>query len=316
MSHSPFRRTALAILAGVLLVAQTGANRGPIRQLTINPEAEVVPLFEGLAADQFDVRMSASNPYRSTVVIANKTDQPLTVALPKAAVGQHVLPQVKLPSTALPPTTLSQFNGNNGFFGQNPGGSGFGQGSTNSGAGSNVAQSVGGTFQSGGFQNAPGTGPNLFGQGFPSIPPELANNDWEQYGGLATIPPGQSILLNMKTVCLNYGRPEPMSRMTYQLIPTAAHSSDPVLAELLESYSERVDRDVMQAAAWHVANGLSWEQVNQLPDRRVPGVGARLFNPRQVDAARQLVSSATTGAQTRPQPIATPPAVAGVDRTP
>ena len=299
-------RASLLTAAGALLLVTTvAANRGPIRQLTVKPAAEVVPLFDGLDDGRFDLRMSAANAHHANVVVTNTTSEPLTVALPKAAVGQHVLPQ---------------FGANNGFFGQGASTtSNFG----NSTAGSNstgVAQSIGGGFQGVGFQQAPGAGNgngvNVFGNGFPSIPPEMVSDTIKTYGGLATVPAGQSIQLQMRTVCLNHGRPDPMPLMTYRLVPVESYTNDPVLVELLENFHERVPTNTMQAAAWHVANGLSWERLQQLPNRRVPGSLARYFQSREVADARQLVTAATEAATASPPSELVAPAVAKVTRTP
>lgn len=284
-----FRRISPLLCSLLLLPCLMAAKGGPIKQLTLDPVAEVVPLFEGQKAGQFDVMMNALNAYQSNVIVTNLTAKPLTVAFPKAAVGVQILPQ---------------FNNPGGFFNQNQGagfgntGAGFGQGQGQLGG----AQSVGGPFQGTGTlgQQGQGVGQGFLGQGFPSVPAEMLNDHHQQYGGMATIPPQKSILVRMKSVCLNYGKPEPMSRMTYILIPTEAHSSDPVLAELLENYSDRVEKDVMQAAAWHVANGLSWAQIEQLSNQPLPGVRARLFTQRQVQQARHLVETVTEAAKDRP----------------
>ncbi|MDX1968004.1 MAG: hypothetical protein SFV23_12580 [Planctomycetaceae bacterium] len=291
--RSGMRRVIMTVSSMCLAVTLLGAaNRGPIRNLSLDPDADVVPLFNGVAAEQFDVRMSAFDAHHANVVISNLTDSPLTVALPKAAVGVHVLPQ---------------FNPNGGFFQGNQGGNLF----NGAADGGNQAQSVGGPLQGMGVNNnGPLGNNNIFGQGFPSLPAEMAAADFKEYGGLATIPAGKSIQLQMKSVCLNYGRDEPRSKLTYRLIPAVAHSSDPLLAELLEGYTDRVDRDVMQAAVWHVANGLSWDQIRQLPDRRIPGVSATLFNRSQVESARKLVAAAEEDAKSRPHSTTQTPAVA------
>lgn len=293
----------------LLTVCLSGANRGPIRQLSIDPQAEIVPLFEGTQAGQFEVFMSATNEYHSNVVIANNTAEPLTVALPKAAVGVHVLPQFG--------------NQPGGFFGQGSGQNNFGNSGFGNGAGQNQsagAQAVGGTFQGmSALGQQPGQNQGQFGQGvgqgFPSLPAEMLDVDVSSYGGLATIPPQKSILVTLKSVCLNYGKPTPMPRMTYQLIPSETYTSDPVLMQLLESYNPRVDREVMQAAAWHVASGLSWDQIHQLTKTTLPGVRARLFSQRQVQLSQQLISAVTEAAKTRPEPAQQTPtrSVANVD---
>lgn len=290
------RRGSLSAVLAVSLVCLSAANQGPIRQLTLDADAPIVPLFDGMESGQFTVRMSAINAYQANVVIGNPGAEPLTVALPKAAVGVHVLPQFGL---------------GNGF-GQNQGQGFFGPQGQN-GQQQGQAQGVGGTMQGTGTgNNGPGNN-NFFGNGFPSIPAEMVTNSLKQYGGLATIPAGKSILLKMKTVCLNYGRPDPMSRMTYRLVSVDEYSSDPVLTELLESYNDRVEQDTMQAATWHVANGLSWDQVRQLPDRHLPGVSATLFTPRDVKSAEQLVTAVTATAKNRPVRDASPVTTANRD---
>ncbi|MBI1347267.1 hypothetical protein GC163_13390 [bacterium] len=279
-----FRCGGVVTLLAISLSLLSAANQGPIRQLTLDPDAAMVPLFDGMESGQFEVRMSAINAYQSNVVIANTGTEAVTVAVPKAAVGVHILPQFG--------------------FGNGPGqnqGQGFFSGNNNGQNGqAGQAQGVGGTMQGNSPFGQSNGNNNFFGNGFPSVPAEMVTPDLQQYGGLATIPAGKSILLKMKTVCLSYGRPDPMSKMTYRLVPVEEYSSDPVLAELLESYTERVDRDTMQAATWHVANGLSWDQIRQLPDRRVPGVSATIFTPRDVQSAEQFVTAVTEAAKDRP----------------
>lgn len=262
-----------AICAAVFVSA---ANRGPIRQLRLDPAAEVIPLFTGVDSGTFTTRIAPRGPELSHVIVTNVTAEPLTVGFPKAAVGVQVLPQI-----------------GNGF-GQNNGG-GFGQG-TNGQQGQ--AQDVGGTFQ-GGNQGQIGNfnpgGNGLFAPGFPSLPPEWDAADYADYGGLATIPAGMSILVQLKTVCLDYGAPDPQPRMTYQLVPIDRYTQDRHLIALLENYTERVPPDTMQAAAWHVANGLTWSQLAQLPRPSLAGIVAPLFQTRDLQLAQRLVT------ETRPE---------------
>ncbi len=271
------------LLAGVAFLP--GARPGPIRKSSLDTSAPVVPLFDGEAADQFTIRMQPINAFQSNAFVTNTTATPLTVAIPKAVVGVHVLPQ---------------FGQGNGFFGQQNGNGNnqFGQGQD---AG-NGGQGVGGVMnmlQPGGMnQNQQGQG--FPGNGFPSVPPEWADRkDLSQFAGFATIPPGKMVQFGLKSVCLNYGRPEPMSKMTYRLISVEKYTTDPVLAELLESYSPRVDQDAMQAAAWHVANGMNWNQISHLPLRSLVATSAKVFQTKDVQAARQLVEAAKQRATER-----------------
>jgi hypothetical protein len=293
MAHSTFwRRIGLWSVAVAAVGIGSAAKTGPITRLSIDPAAPVVPLFDGAAAGRFEVRMSAVDPYQSHVFVTNSTDEPLTVALPKAAVGVHVLPQFNAFNNGF-------FNGNNVFqnnaVGQNGAGNGNGNAGNQNGL-ANMAQSVGGAL--GSTAGGPGNG---IGNGFPSIPAEWsAKEGLDSFAGFATVPANKTIQLQLRTVCLNYGRPDPHAKKQYALVPVEQFSSDPVLAELLEQYTPRVEQDVMQAAAWHVANGLSWEQLSQLPDKRLPGTSARLFNARQVQSARSFAEGVAAAAKHRP----------------
>lgn len=289
------------------LVTLPGARTAPIRKFQVDPQAAIVPLFDGEAADQFAIRLHPLSAYQANVIVTNTTAEALNVALPKAAVGVHVLPQ---------------FNGNgNGFFGPQNGNNAFGN-DTGKANGANVlAQAIGGTMQPGGANGNGNGNANPFGQnqgfignGFPSLPPEWADNeDLANYAGIVTVPAGKSIQLTLKSVCLNYGRPEPISKMTYRLIPVERFSADPVLAELLESYGPRVDPDAMQAAAWHVANNMDWKQIGQLPMRSLAATSAKLFQPKDVQAAQKLVDAAKDRAPQRPK-VERPAEVARVEK--
>lgn len=299
MAHSQlFRRLACLTVAIGMAACFSAANTGPIKKLTLDPSAEIVPLFTGEAAGQFEIRTVALNAHQANVIIANATDKPLTAALPKAAVAVHILPQ---------------FNPQNPGFFANPFGLNQQGGGQPGGLNGNLeglnglAQNTGGPMQATGPGNP---GFQQIGQGFPSVPAEWKNKaELDQYGGFATIPPGKSIQLQLRTVCLNYGRPEPHQRLTYRLTPVEKYSSDPVLAELLESDSPRTDNEVLQAAAWHVANNLTWQQLAQLPDRQLHGTSAKLFNVRQLQAAQALLERVQKQAAQRPQPTE-PPTIA------
>ncbi len=281
MSNRFRRFLVLTLLLGGL-TSLPGARPGPIRKLALDPSAPIVPLFDGEAADQFTIRMQPINAFQSNVFVTNNTNAPLNAALPKAVVGVHVLPQ---------------FGQGNNFFGQQAanGNNPFGQGQAD--AGNNLGQGVGGVLgalQPGGMnpnQNPQGQG--FLGNGFQSVPPEWSDKEGlDKFAGFVTVPPGKSVQFSLKSVCLNYGRPEPMSKMTYRLIAVDAYSDDPVLAELLESYSPRVDQDAMQAAAWQVTSKMDWKQVSNLPLRSLTATSAKLFQPKDVQMAQKLVEAA------------------------
>lgn len=273
-------RTWMLVFGLGAILGLSGAKPGPIRQFKVDAQAPLVGLFAGEAEGDLSIRMVAISDHQAHVFIKNETDGPLTVALPKAAIGVHVLPQ---------------FGQNNGFFGNPQGNNIFPQGNANNSNMNNFAQSIGGVLQG---NNGNGNGNQPFG--FPSIPAELAEQPAAKDAtGVATIPAGLTVQVSLKSVCLNYGRPEPNSRMTYKLVDPNKTAASPALIELLANYGTRIHQDTMQAAAWHLANDLEWSQVAALPDRSIPGTSATLFTATQIRSAQQLVAAAEQRAEER-----------------
>jgi hypothetical protein len=63
-------------------------------------------------------------------------------------------------------------------------------------------------------------------------------------------------------VCLQYGNPTPRPDVPYKLVALDYVSKSPQLRSLLDEFSlGRVDQPVVQLAAWHFSNNLSWDQL-------------------------------------------------------
>lgn len=63
-------------------------------------------------------------------------------------------------------------------------------------------------------------------------------------------------------VCLQYGNPTPSPDVAYQLVALDSVSGSPQLRALLDEFSlGRLDQPIVQLAAWHFSNNLSWEQL-------------------------------------------------------
>lgn len=264
----------------MLIESQAYAGKKASRQLTWDRSAPIVDLFQGMESGRIKVQMSAMNANTANLLVKNLTDQPLTVSVPKAAVGVPILPQFAVPAPA---------NGN-----ANPA-----VGPLNQVIGNNVqgngerTQMVGGQIQPFGNQQ----------QGFPKD----NNNQGMNGQGLFSIPPERAVQLRMRTVCLDYGLPEPHLGVNYELRSVESVSSNPVLRQLLEGYSTRVNQTEMQAAAWHLASDLSWKQIANLPNPEVPFGLAPMFTPAQVESAQDLVQRAQKAAESEEQQPANPP---------
>jgi hypothetical protein len=277
----------MVFVLSLMCVSLTAAGGGSIRKLTLDPDAPVIELFDGLEHGQFAARMSMQNAHEGRVFLTNRTDKALTVAVPKAVVGIHVLPQF----------------GANGGNNVNPFGNS--NGAANNNAANGQAQGVGGVL--GALGNANGAG-----NGFPNVPGGMQNQ--MPGNNFFSIPAEKTVQLSVRSVCLNHGRPEPTAGMKYQLTKVETFITDPVLQQLLEDYTPRINKSAQQAAAWHLANGLSWKQLANLSQQHMPGVSTPLFTKAQVDAARELVEQARQNVAERATPKATVPTLATARR--
>jgi hypothetical protein len=126
--------------------------------------------------------------------------------------------------------------------------------------------------------------------------------------GVFLVHPGQTRTFRFATVCLEHGKPEPSPRMPYRMQALDSVSADPRLGVIMAALgSGVVSQKVAQAAAWHVANGLSWQRLSAETIRHVGGVPDEpFFRPAELAAAMQLVRHAEQVAASAP--AATPSA--------
>lgn len=265
---------AAAICLGMGSWAQAG-SKDVIRTLSLDESAKIVELFDGMESGQFQVRLSPKSPQESYVFVKNTTDEPLTVALPKAAVGVHILPEFSGPVN----NQLNQFG--NQFGNQNQNQGQFG------GGGQGRSQNVGGQFQP--FNN------NQQG------PFNNQNNGNGNGNGFFSIPPEKTVQLKMRTVCLDYGLPDPTPGMKYELRRVETEISNPALQKLLEGFTVRVDQDAMQAAAWHLSNNMSWGQISGLAGNElIAFTSGTIFDAKAMKMAQALVQEAEKEAKENP----------------
>lgn len=107
-------------------------------------------------------------------------------------------------------------------------------------------------------------------------------------GGVFSVSPGKVVRKTFKSVCLQYGIPEPGPRNKYKLAPVSEVVSNDMVSQLL-GYLTPANQRVVQLAAWHLNNKMSWEQLAQV---RIPPGNGRLnqqFQRRELEAAYQMV---------------------------
>jgi len=109
--------------------------------------------------------------------------------------------------------------------------------------------------------------------------------------------PGKSRVVRVPTVCLEHGKREPNAKVPYRMVRLDACTSDPRVAEILESLSRgMVSQKVAQAVSWHLSSGRTWEQlaaeVIEMAGGADPDVP--VFSPLELAMAKRFVDAATS----------------------
>ena len=120
-------------------------------------------------------------------------------------------------------------------------------------------------------------------------------------GGFFSIPAAETVKVQMNSVCLEHGKKNPTARSTYRLVPVEQFSDKPELKVLCSAIGTgKLDRNVAQAAAWHLSSNMSWDQLASKMFDRAAAADVPYFTRDQLVAAHQLVQ----GAQARAKELA------------
>ena len=234
-----------------------------------------VDLFQAMDNGEIKVIIRNKDAADANLIVENKTDKPLAIRMPAAF---SCVPVMRQGGAGAP------------GMGGGMGGGGMGGGGMGGGGGGN--QGTGGGFgggQGGGGFGGGGQGGGGFGGG----------GQGGGGGGFFNIPPGRVGKTSLKTFCLEEGKPDPRSRIEYRIQPLSDLNSDPKIFEMCRMLAnDEIAQPVAQAAAWNVANGLSWHQLfvkNRI--ERMDGSYQRYFHPQHlVIAQRVTVASAQRAA--------------------
>ncbi len=181
-------------------------------------------LFQAIDNHQVDVKFIAKSDHDARVLVKNNTNQPLSLHMPETFAGVPV---------------LAQFGGGGG--GRGGGGGGRSSSSSHSGSsGGGQQQSVGGG--GGGIGGGGGGGGG---------------------GGFFNVAPDETAKIDVPVVCLNHGFREPNSSASYNMVRADEYLEDhPAVVELLKAFGKGdLDHQAVQAAAWHLNNDMSWDEL-------------------------------------------------------
>jgi hypothetical protein len=161
--------------------------------------------------------------------------------------------------------------------------------------GGNIGGGVGGGSQGlgGGFGGGGGLGGGGIGGGV---------------GGVFNIGPERVVKLKVVAVCLEHGKPEPNPHLAYELAPLGSFTSDAEVIELVEMLGRgELDQRAAQAAAWHLANGLSWDQLaSKVGVKHLNGTTEPYFSASELERAHRAAVLASHRAIDRQREAASP----------
>jgi len=235
-------------------------------------EAKTVELFDAMEQELVSVEFIGKDATEANIIFRNKGNEPVNLIMP-ATFG------------AVP--VLAQFGGGGGGLGGGGGGLGGGGGGFGGGAGGfggggqggvGGGQGVGGGFGGGGQGGGGFGGGGLGGQGGGGG------------GGFFRVEPDRPRKMTVATVCLNHGKADPNPRMKYKLVRLAEVNDSMVVEGICRGLaSGKVSQNVAQAAAWNVANGLSWEELVRKPRVVSDYTGVEMFFSKfEVQSAMRL----------------------------
>lgn len=117
-------------------------------------------------------------------------------------------------------------------------------------------------------------------------------------GGFFNVPPERVGELRVTTVCLEHGKADPKPTVPYELRPIESFTSKPGVRELCSLLANgRIDQHTAQAAAWHLNNDMSWEELAAKTIERADGDAYPYFSRAEMFAAVAAADAAVKEAE-------------------
>ena len=242
-------------------------------------EAKTVEMFQAMEQGLLTVDYIGKDAKEASLVFKNRGDEPLNVVLPATFGAVPVLAQMGMGGM-----------GGGGMGGMGGGGmggmGGGGMGGGGMGGGQGMGGGMGGGGMGGGGMGGMGGG-GMGGMGGGGM------------GGMMRIDTDNPRKMTVATICLNHGKADPNPRMKYKVVRLAEVNDSPVIEEFCKALATgKVSQNTAQAAAWHVANGLTWDELTHKPRVISEYTGVEMFfTGFEVQAAMRLTATATQEAE-------------------
>lgn len=269
------------ILAALLLSAPTGfgaenrnkkqdeqeaSNNDKQQQTAVQGSVEEVEFFDAHENGKIDVRVVAGSYAMMAMRVRNVTRTPLKIKLPKTFAA--------VPVARMQAQKIMQNQGYNGNLGDS-----YGQ---NNGGSQGLGGSLGGPWW--GNSLAQGSRNQQAGQ-------EQHENSRDQSQYLM-IAPGRFVQAQIPSFCLEFGKPDPNSRIPYVICRLRDLNDNKAVEELIERFAKQgINQYVAQLAAWHIGNNVPWPVLAKVQFPRSRTSRGHRVTQRELLAAKQLAES-------------------------
>ncbi len=119
-------------------------------------------------------------------------------------------------------------------------------------------------------------------------------------GGFFNVPAEKVAQFKVETVCLEHGKKDPRPAVPYEIRPIESLSGKPAVQELCKLLGfGGIDQRAAQAAAWHLANDMTWDQLANKQIEHLSGPNEPYFTQEQLRTAIVLANTAIDQAAQR-----------------
>jgi hypothetical protein len=120
-------------------------------------------------------------------------------------------------------------------------------------------------------------------------------------GGFFNVAPEKVGKIKVATVCLEHGKRDPRPRTPIKLIPLEEWTDRPAVVELCKMLGRgAIDQRSAQAAAWHLQNDMSWQELASKEIKHVTGAREPYFHRAEIMRAMQIAQAAKVIAEKSP----------------
>ena len=110
-------------------------------------------------------------------------------------------------------------------------------------------------------------------------------------GGLFNVAPGKVGKIKVQTLCLEHGKPDPNPRMKYKIVKIDSVVEKQEVIELCKLLGQgKLPQNTAQAAAWHMTDDMSWQELATKDRIRLRnGFTRKFFSPIELRYAVEVV---------------------------